>query len=78
MIAAITAGAAEDSDSDVMIARHGGADRYATSLPAAKAFAAEVGGSPESVVLVSGEAWPRCAQPGAAQKWVPSERASCP
>ena len=51
------AGAAEGGSSDVMIARYGGADRYATSLRVAEAVAAEAGGSLSSVVLVSGQRW---------------------
>ncbi len=39
------AGAADGGGSDVMIARYGGADRYATSLRVAEAVAAEAGGS---------------------------------
>ena len=50
-------GAAEDDGSSVSVTRYGGADRYATSLLIARAFAAEVGDSLEWVVLVSGERW---------------------
>lgn len=39
------------------VTRYGGADRYATSLRVASAFASEVGDSLEWVVLVSGERW---------------------
>ena len=39
------------------VVRHGGADRYGTSLLVAEAFATDAGGSLSSVVLVSGERW---------------------
>ena len=38
--------------------RYGGADRYATSLLVAEAFAADAGGSLTHVVMVSGRSWP--------------------
>ena len=57
MLPAAAAGAAEGDASDVSVERYGGADRYATSLVVAEAFAAEAGGSLSSVVLVSGERW---------------------
>ena len=43
--------------SDVSVTRYGGADRYATSLLIAEAFATDAGGSLEWVVLVSGRRW---------------------
>ncbi len=62
VLPAAAAGAAEGdddspADSDVSVIRYGGADRYATSLLIAEAFAADAGGSLERVVLVSGERW---------------------
>lgn len=57
VLPASSVGAAEGDGSGVSVARYGGADRYATSLLVAEAFAAEAGGSLESVVLVSGERW---------------------
>ena len=57
MLPAAAAGAAVGDASDVSVERYGGADRYATSLAVAEAFAAEAGGSLSSVVLVSGERW---------------------
>ena len=57
MLPAAAAGAAVGDASDVSVVRYGGADRYATSLVVAEAFAAEAGGSLSSVVLVSGERW---------------------
>ena len=57
MLPAAAAGAAVGDASDVSVERYGGADRYATSLVVAEAFAAEAGGSLSSVVLVSGERW---------------------
>ncbi|WP_423920942.1 cell wall-binding repeat-containing protein [Candidatus Poriferisodalis sp.] len=41
----------------VEILRYGGADRYATSLLVAEAFAAHAGGSLDTVVLASGRHW---------------------
>ncbi len=50
--------AAEDTDlADIVLNRYGGADRYATSLQIAEAFAADAGGRLDSVVLVSGLSW---------------------
>lgn len=50
--------AAEDTDlADIALNRYGGADRYATSLQIAEAFAADAGGRLDSVVLVSGLSW---------------------
>ena len=57
MLPVAAAGAAVGDASDVSVERYGGADRYATSLAVAEAFAAEAGGSLSSVVLVSGERW---------------------
>lgn len=52
------AAAAEDTDlARVAQTRHGGADRYATSLLVAEAVADDAGGSLDSVVLVSGLSW---------------------
>ena len=51
------AGAFGGDDSGVSVVRFGGADRYATSLLIAEAFAADAGGSLSSVVMVSGERW---------------------
>ena len=59
-IVAIPSGAAAQSDDSlaaVKITRHGGNDRYATSLLIAEAVAADAGGELESVVLVSGGHW---------------------
>lgn len=53
-VAATTGGSA---DADVAVTRHGGADRYSTSLRVADAIAAEAGGSLEWAVVVSGERW---------------------
>ncbi|MYH74070.1 MAG: hypothetical protein F4155_04630 [Acidimicrobiales bacterium] len=55
----VTAGAEADSEAlaDVDVTRYGGADRYATSLLVAEAFATLAGDSLESVVMVSGESW---------------------
>ena len=55
--AAQTAGADTSDLADVDVVRHGGADRYATSLMIAEAFAADAGGKLDDVVLVSGEHW---------------------
>ncbi len=41
----------------VHVVRYGGADRYATSLLVAEAFAADAGGSLDWVVMVSGRSW---------------------
>ena len=57
MLPVAAAGAAVGDASDVSVERYGGADRYATSLAVAEAFAAEAGGSLSWVVLVSGERW---------------------
>ena len=43
--------------SEVEVTRYGGADRYATSLRIAQAFADGAGGRLEQVVLVSGQQW---------------------
>ena len=43
---------------DVEQVRYGGADRYATSLIVAEAFAEDSGGKLDSVVVVSGLSWP--------------------
>ena len=51
------AGAATDDLASVHVVRYGGADRYATSLLIAEAFAAEAGGSLDTVVMVSGVHW---------------------
>lgn len=51
------AGASDGESSGVSVVRLGGADRYATSLLVAEAFAADAGGSLSSVVMVSGERW---------------------
>ncbi len=51
------AGAASDDLASVYVVRYGGADRYATSLLIAEAFAAEAGGSLDTVVMVSGVHW---------------------
>lgn len=56
-VPAVPASAAVSDGSDVSVTRYGGADRYATSLLIAEAFAAEAGGSLDWVVLVSGERW---------------------
>ena len=53
----VPAGAAEDDLASVQIVRYGGADRYATSLLIAEAFAAEAGGALDAVVMVSGVHW---------------------
>ena len=52
-----TTSAVISGGSDVVIARYGGADRYATSLRVAEAVAAEAGGSLSSFVLASGQRW---------------------
>ncbi|WP_419551564.1 cell wall-binding repeat-containing protein [Candidatus Poriferisodalis sp.] len=49
--------AAQPSIADVTVTRYGGADRYATSLLVAEAYAREAGGKLDTVVLVSGESW---------------------
>ncbi|WP_420622472.1 cell wall-binding repeat-containing protein [Candidatus Poriferisodalis sp.] len=49
--------AAQPSIADVTVTRYGGADRYATSLAVAEAYAREAGGKLDTVVLVSGESW---------------------
>ena len=51
------AGASDGEGSGVSVVRFGGADRYATSLLVAEAFAADAGGSLSSVVMASGERW---------------------
>ncbi|WP_428120112.1 cell wall-binding repeat-containing protein [Candidatus Poriferisodalis sp.] len=51
------AGAAPDDLASVQVVRYGGADRYATSLGIAEAFAAEADGSLDTVVMVSGVHW---------------------
>ena len=43
--------------SEIEVTRYGGADRYATSLRIAEAFADGAGGRLEQVVLVSGQQW---------------------
>lgn len=43
--------------SEIEVTRYGGADRYATSLRIAEAFAGGAGGRLEQVVLVSGQQW---------------------
>ena len=48
---------ANASLADVQVTRYGGADRYATSLLVAEAYAREAGGKLDSVVMVSGESW---------------------
>ncbi len=53
--AAQTAG---DELARVSVTRYGGPDRYATSLLAAEAVAADAGGSLTHVVMVSGRSWP--------------------
>ena len=53
-----TAGSAEGDAGAVQIARHGGMDRYETSLQVAEAVAADTGGSLTHVVMVSGRSWP--------------------
>ena len=53
------AGASDGEGSGVSVVRLGGADRYATSLLVAEAFAEDAGGSLPSVVMVSGERWAR-------------------
>ena len=55
------AGASDGESSGVSVVRLGGADRYATSLLVAEAFAADAGGSLRSVVMVSGESWAEAA-----------------
>lgn len=52
------ASAATRDLSDLAVTRHGGADRYSTSLLVAQAVAEHAGGSVEAVVLVSGLSWP--------------------
>ena len=54
--AAQTAGGGELAG--ITTIRYGGADRYATSLLVAEAFAADAGGSLSHVVMVSGRSWP--------------------
>lgn len=53
-----TASASAALVSDARVGRLGGADRYATSLVTARAYAAERGGRLDSAVLVSGTSWP--------------------
>lgn len=53
----VPAGAAEDDLASVDVVRYGGADRYETSLRIAEAFAADAGGSVDTVVMVSGVQW---------------------
>ena len=51
------AGATSGDLASVDVVRYDGADRYATSLLIAEAFAAEAGGSLDTVVMVSGVHW---------------------
>ncbi|WP_423923463.1 cell wall-binding repeat-containing protein [Candidatus Poriferisodalis sp.] len=56
-LAPVAAAASDAELADVTLTRYGGADRYATSLLAAEAVAADAGGSLETVVMVSGVSW---------------------
>ena len=56
MLPAAPAGAVSNL-SEIEVTRYGGADRYATSLRIAEAFADGAGGRLEQVVLVSGQQW---------------------
>lgn len=74
-VLAPVAAAATDTDlADVTLTRHGGADRYATSLLVAEAVAAVAGGSLDSVVLA-----PECRSTRSAQRrcWLGSVRRWC-
>ncbi len=51
------AAATDGALADVTLTRYGGADRYATSLLVAEAFAADAGGTLQAVVIVSGVSW---------------------
>ena len=58
VVPAVTPVSATSEDlAPVHVVRYGGADRYATSLLIAEAFAAEAGGSLGTVVMVSGVHW---------------------
>jgi len=55
--ASMPAGAASGELAAIHVVRHGGADRYETSLRIAEAFAAGAGGTVDTVVMVSGTQW---------------------
>ncbi len=54
---AASAVSGDDDQGAVFVTRYGGADRYATSLLVAEAFAANAGLSVDAVVMVSGRSW---------------------
>ena len=54
---AASAASDDDDQGAVFVTRYGGADRYATSLLVAEAFAANAGISVDAVVMVSGRSW---------------------
>lgn len=56
-VSTATAQSAGAELADVEVERHGGGDRYETSLLVAEAFATQAGGTLEDVVMVSGRHW---------------------